>query len=209
MCGGDGAGAMAANFRRSYFRVKKQTPPHRNIGFFGIYARILNYTHARTLNRIAMGHARKSNQTSFTKGHSVQPSRDERTQKYTRFVEAFKCVIEEDHPVGMAIIFSDEDVLKMVNERLAEGDRVSVGTWQNYKGGRIGDVGVLAEFERLYGIAFREQMKNLFRKMVDSGEQRSWQRYAWLIERKDDRWNLRSKSVDETPDLKRLVFRKK
>jgi len=29
------------------------------------------------------------------------------------------------------------------------------------------------------------------------------------MERKFDEWNLRSRSVDETPDVKRLVFRVK
>jgi len=43
--------------------------------------------------------------------------------------------------------------------------------------------------------------------MMAKSESRSWNRYLAVIERKFDDWNLRSKSVDETPDLKKLVFR--
>ena len=159
-----------------------------------------------------MGDAAKRRTTSFKKGHKVQPSADERKgaeSRWDRFVEAFRCVIDEDHPVGMAIVFSDEDVLGMVNERLDEKDRVAHSTFSGWKKGRISDDGVLSEFQRLYRQAYREQLKNLFRMLVAEGEKRSWQRYAWLIERKDDRWNLRKKSVDESPDMKQLVFRKK
>jgi hypothetical protein len=35
----------------------------------------------------------------------------------------------------------------------------------------------------------------------------AWQKWAWLLERKFDEFNLRSKSVDETPDVKRLVLK--
>ena len=160
---------------------------------------------ARNLNTIKMEHA-------FKKGHKIQPTPEQRggaDGKYTRFVEAFRCVIDDDHPVGIAIIFSDEDILEMVNRRLDPGDRISKATFSNYKRGNIRDDAVLAEFMRLYNVSYREQLKNLFTMLVDEGEKRSWQRYAWLIERKDDRWNLRKKNVDESPDMKQLVFRKK
>ena len=37
----------------------------------------------------------------------------------------------------------------------------------------------------------------------------AWQKWAWLLERKFDEFNLRAKSVDETPDVKRLVLKVK
>jgi hypothetical protein len=34
----------------------------------------------------------------------------------------------------------------------------------------------------------------------------AWQKWAWLLERRFEEFNQRTKSVDETPDVRRLVF---
>jgi hypothetical protein len=53
-----------------------------------------------------------------------------------------------------------------------------------------------------------EQRDALFDTM--SGEPPgAWQKWAWILERKFGDWNLRSVTVDETPQPKQLVLRVK
>jgi hypothetical protein len=35
----------------------------------------------------------------------------------------------------------------------------------------------------------------------------AWQKWAWILERKFEEFNQRTKTVDETPDVRRLVLR--
>jgi len=44
-------------------------------------------------------------------------------------------------------------------------------------------------------------------RAMDDDVPGGWQRYAWILERKFDEFNLRARSVDETPDVRRLVLR--
>ena len=150
----------------------------------------------------------------FAKGNQLHKLRENvgRPRKLTRFLEGFKCVVYKSHPVGRAIIHTDKDLLEMTNRLLDEKDRISVTTWERYKRGEGDDVNekMLADLEgfaAIYQDALIKQRDNLFERMMEKGEARSWGRWAWIIERKFDDWNLRKKSVDETPDLKQLVFR--
>ena len=129
--------------------------------------------------------------------------------KWQAFTEAMASVFEADHPVGYAVIFTDEELVDMVNEMLDEEDRISYRTFQRYKAGEIkddDDVGIIPLFVSSYKRALRSQKANLQMKLA-TDVPGGWQRYAWILERKFDEWNLRAKSVDETPDVGRLVFR--
>lgn len=138
-------------------------------------------------------------------------SRHGRPSKLKGFLGAFKSVLEHDHPVGRAIIFTDEKLIEMANRELDESDRISITTWRRYKAG--GDdcpadpEGILDQIRELYVEALELQAENLFERLTDPDEKRSWQRYAWIIERKFDEWNLRQKTVDETEGPRQLVFR--
>ena len=151
---------------------------------------------------------------TFAEGNQAHTLRENvgRPRKLTRFLEAFKCVVYKPHPVGRAIIHTDKDLLEMTNRELDEKDRISVTTWERYKRGEGDDVNEkmledLSGFAEIYEDALIKQRDNLFERMMEKGEARSWGRWAWIIERKFDDWNLRKKSVDETPDRKQLVFR--
>ena len=156
----------------------------------------------------------------FAKGNQLYKLRENvgRPRKLTRFLEAFKCVLELDQPenkrhrVGRAIIHTDKDLLEMTNRLLDEKDRVSTTSWESWKRGSVENMSEevereLSQFRDIYLEALKMQRDNLFDRMTQKGEARSWGRWAWIIERKFDEWNLRKKSVDETPDLKQLVFR--
>lgn len=155
---------------------------------------------------------------AFVKGNQAHKLRENpgRKSKLPRFVRAFACVVDDSHPVGMAIIHTDKDLLRLTNKRLRDegdaGSQISLASFENYKRGDVGGLTeevseALEEFERLYGDALLEQRNNLFERMVEKGEARSWGRWSWIIERKFDDWNLRKKQVDETPDRNQLVFR--
>jgi hypothetical protein len=156
----------------------------------------------------------------FSKGNQLHKLRENvgRPRKLTRFLEAFKCVLELDQPeskrhrVGRAIIHTDKDLLEMTNRLLDEKDRISTTSWESWKRGDVENMDdrvekELSQFRDIYLEALKMQRDNLFDRMTDKGEARSWGRWAWIIERKFDDWNLRKKSVDETPDRKQLLFR--
>ena len=148
----------------------------------------------------------------FAQGNQAHTRRKRsgRKPKLPRFLEQFKCVLEQDHPVGMAIIHSDHDLLFKTNMRLNEEDRVGKATlsrWKSHDFVNEADRELGEQFRDLYEQHLIEQRERLFEAMVAPGEERSWQRWMAIIERKFDDWNLRSKSVDETEGPKQLVFR--
>lgn len=150
----------------------------------------------------------------FAQGNQLHKKRENvgRPSKLPRFLEAFACVVDVSHPVGRAIIHTDKDLLRMTNRELSEKDRISMTAFESYKRGDLDDDGgemslLLDEFYDIYMEALESQRENLFQRMMEKGEARSWGRWSWIIERKFDDWNLRKKQVDETPDRKQLVFR--
>jgi len=129
-----------------------------------------------------------------------------RPAKIENFTKALDAILNTEHPVGFAIIYTDLDLIEMTNERLDPDDRISVATFENWKAGKLKDDPFLDVFLGLYKRALREQTSNLHARLSEDPAG-SWQRWAWILERKFDGWNLRSRSVDETPRPKELVFR--
>ena len=126
--------------------------------------------------------------------------------KWEKWTKAMEKVFNHPHSVGYAIIYTDEELVDLVNEQLDEEDQISYRTFKRYKAGEIDDEGIISLFVSLYKRALRDQKANLQQGLIDDVPG-GWQRYAWILERKFDEWNLRAKSVDETPDVGRLVFR--
>ena len=148
----------------------------------------------------------------FAKGNQLHTLRENpgRKSKISRFIQEFECVLAAPHPVGNAIIYTDSELLFLTNDRLDPDERVDDGTfarWKKFKFASEKDQLEAEEFRRLYEKFLLIQRGKLFEMMMAKSESRSWNRYLAVIERKFDDWNLRSKSVDETPDLKKLVFR--
>ena len=127
--------------------------------------------------------------------------------KWDAWVRKMDEVINREHPVGYAVIYNDTMLLEMVNAELPEDERITMRTFTNYKQeGHVQDGSIASLFVSTYKRALSIQADNIFRRMVDEGPG-SWQKWAWILERKFDEWNLRSRVVDETPDVGRLVFR--
>jgi hypothetical protein len=131
-----------------------------------------------------------------------------RPSKIQKFTEALEKVLATDHSVGYAIIYTDLDIVEMVNEMLDPEDRISQRRFEAYKAGGVDDDASLDVFRRLYKGALRQQSSNLFERL-STEPPGAWQKWAWIIERKFDDWNMRAKVVDESPAPKQLVFVKK
>ena len=128
-----------------------------------------------------------------------------RPSKIEKFTIALKELLDTPHTVGYAIIYTDEDLVDMVNERLEPDDRVAIRTFKDYKAGKIVSDPFLDVFLPVYKGALRLQSANLFERLSQEPPG-AWQKWAWVIERKFDDWNMRSKTVDETPTPRQLVF---
>ena len=110
-------------------------------------------------------------------------------------IEAFKDVIEGDNVI---LVCTDEEIFYLLNERLDEKDQICYKTFQNYKNGaETYDANypelrpLFNEFLRLIKKALINEKINLFRKFKT--EPITWQRWAWIIERKFDEWNIKDK----------------
>jgi hypothetical protein len=128
--------------------------------------------------------------------------------KWEAFTLKMDELLDGDGKVGNAIIYTDEDLVWMVNQELPKECQISIASFKRYKAGDIDDDEVTRLFVSRYKRALMIQRRNLMEAMA-SDIPGGWQKWAWIMERKFDEWNLRSRSVDETPDVKRLVFRVK
>lgn len=121
------------------------------------------------------------------------------------WLNKFAEVVNREHRVGMAIVHSDMNLVEYVNWELPEEHQIKVKTFEKYKSGDRGSDEFIDEFVGLYKRALMTQCDNLFKTMADEPPG-AWQKWAWIIERKFGDWNLRNVTVDETPDVKKLVF---
>lgn len=117
-----------------------------------------------------------------------------------KYLEVAESVLNDDIN---AIIFTDEELRDLINERLEEEERISDRRWEAWKAGDVKDEAVI-EFRRLYKKAINIQKSNLFAKMRD--DEKAWQKWAWIIERKFDDWNLRSKQEVKADIVQKVDF---
>lgn len=125
--------------------------------------------------------------------------------KWEKFTRAMEEVVNKEHSVGYAIIWTDEQLLDAVNELLEPEDRLSWTSLKRYKVGEIKDDELAKAFVVCYKKALRMQADNLF-ELLRSDVPGGWQRYAWILERKFDEWNMTRKEKVEVTDMGRLVF---
>lgn len=136
--------------------------------------------------------------------------------KFVAFTDALVRIMEDCDKDGVnvpVIAMTDEGLVDAVNRQLPEHERISVRSFQNYKAGKydgiapeeLSKIGVFISCYKRALDGQRAALVDALRSDVPGG----WQRYAWLLERKFDDFNLRAKSVDETPDVGRLVVRVK
>ena len=110
-----------------------------------------------------------------------------RPSKIDRFIEVAKDILFRD---GLMLL-TDEELVDEINENLDKKDRISQRTFKRWKANNFDEEGDLGkEFCPLIKKALRNQKENLFKKF--SNDDRAWQRWAWIIERKFSEWNLKN-----------------
>ena len=110
-----------------------------------------------------------------------------RPSKIDRFIEVAKDVLFRD---GLMLL-TDEELVDEINENLDKKDRISQRTFKRWKANDFDEEGEIGkEFCPLIKKALRNQKENLFKKF--SNDDRAWQRWAWIIERKFSEWNLKN-----------------
>jgi hypothetical protein len=131
--------------------------------------------------------------------------------KFDTFLGAVKELLPESGDWNSWVVAcTDEDLLFMLNAKLAPEHRISEQTWRRYKRGEAGASKVDVECLDVFVSAYKRAvigMKRVCMQNLQDDVPGGWQRYAWILERKFDEWNLRTKTVDETPDVRRLVLR--
>lgn len=119
------------------------------------------------------------------------------TKLTSKFIQIAEEVLFEGHN---AVILTDEDLLFVINSNLPEKERVAYSTLQEWKAG-ITKKSQELEFRNLYKKALIKQKLSLFARL--SEDDKAWTRWAWIIERKFDDWNIKQK-VDHTTKGKEL-----
>ena len=110
------------------------------------------------------------------------------------FVKVAREVIEEDIN---AIIYTDKELLEEINSRLPKEERIGKRTFPRWKR-KIKESKVESlpeeaqQFWHLYQKALRQQKHYLFTEFRE--DEKKWQKWAWIIERKFDDWNLKQKT---------------
>jgi hypothetical protein len=103
------------------------------------------------------------------------------------FIAAAHDIIEAENN---ALIYTDEELLFSINEKLSPEARISKSTFEKWKAGAVENDVEGQEFLRLIAKAKLKQKKALFEKL-ENEEKGPWQRTAWIIERKFTEWNLK------------------
>ena len=110
-----------------------------------------------------------------------------RPSKIDRFIEVAKDVLFRDG----VMLLTDEELVFLINENLEEKEKVAQVTFKKWKSGDYSELGETGkEFLSLIKKALIIQKENLFKKF--SNDDRAWQRWAWIIERKFSEWNLKN-----------------
>lgn len=116
-----------------------------------------------------------------------------RPSKLTKtFIDAAKEVLNCNDGEA-ALIFTDEELLFAINERLEPEQRIGDSTWDNWKAGTQENNEIYGEFLGLIKKALNLQKANLFQRFRT--DKNTWQRWAWIIERKFKEWRLPNKHM--------------
>jgi hypothetical protein len=145
------------------------------------------------------------------KKQKASPERTIGISKFDVFLGAVKDLLPDtDDWNAWVVACTDEDLLFMLNARLSREERISEQTWRRYKRGEAGASKVDVECLDVFMSAYKRSLIGMKRVCIENLQNDvpgGWQRYAWILERKFDEFNLRARSVDETPDVRRLVLR--
>jgi hypothetical protein len=113
-------------------------------------------------------------------------SKQGRPSKIGKFIEVAEEVLFREN----LVLLTDEELVFLINEELEEKDKISDRTFARWKAKDFDkDNTDGAVFVMLIKKALISQKESLYKKMM--GDDRAWQRFAWIIERKFSEWNLK------------------
>jgi hypothetical protein len=111
------------------------------------------------------------------------------TKMNTNVVYAMEQVITEN-----VLYCTDEDLVLLINERLPPERQFSYESFSKWKRGQSQNVNPLySDFLRLIKKALISEKTTLL-KSLHSGTS-NWQARAWILERKFEEWNIKSKTM--------------
>lgn len=117
------------------------------------------------------------------------------TKLTENFLDAVKAVLAEDQNV---LVCTDDELLMLINKRLTEKEQISERCFQMWKAGDFAENADGEEFLRLIKEALVKEKKSLMQMLKT--DERAWQRWAWIIERKFDEWNIKQKQEQTGKD---------
>lgn len=89
------------------------------------------------------------------------------------------------------IFLSDKDLQFLVNQNLDESERITDRTFENWKAGKFHpDEEVGKQFMNCIHLALIKQKQEMSRRMLGEDD-KNWTRFAWVMERKFQEWNLK------------------
>ena len=116
-----------------------------------------------------------------------------------QFIDALTKIVDEN-----ILCATDEELVDLVNELLPTEAQISYEGFSKWKRGeRQVNNELYPLFVRLIKKALLIEKKRLM-KLLQTDD-RQWQRYAWILERKFDEWNIKTKSeVEQTVKIANL-----
>lgn len=146
----------------------------------------------------------------YTPMEKEEKNKGGRPTKLTpKFLEVFKEVVEEAMGIDTtevmnkfnAIFLTDEELISNINDKLIEKkqDTISITRFKAWKSGDLDNKDeVLDKFRAIYKKALQIQRKALLFDMYR--EEKGWQRFAWIIERKFKDWRMKHQFDHTTND---------
>lgn len=117
------------------------------------------------------------------------------TKLTTKVIQVWKEILDEN-----VLFATDEELFLLLNERLDEKERIGYTTFKDWKAGRSPEHNELFdEFSSLIKNSLLKEKKRLLDNLQK--DKQAWQRFAWIIERKFDEWNIRNK-IEQTVSAK-------
>jgi len=107
--------------------------------------------------------------------------------KLEAFTNMLHEILEDD---GNVVSWTDWEIVEEVNSRLAEDDRITKRTFERWKAKEFEEEPVKG---KLFVSAYQKALRRCKRTLMGllAKDDRSWQRYAWIIERKFAEWNIK------------------
>jgi len=116
-------------------------------------------------------------------------------------LNTFKEVVESN-----ILYCTDEDLFLLLNKRLDKKDQICYSTFQKWKAGSQEKNELFEEFLLVIKGALIKQKQTLLSSLKTTDQ--AWQRFAWIIERKFDEWNITIKNKVESNSTVNLHFDK-